>query len=118
MTYYIKTESIQKMLDHGDIITNAMTLNDEFNTSSYIEYEFPDHLAAELFRTGLLHHTRTREPWCDHERSILRESYLKGVDLTKIALSLDRSEGEIFKQLHFLFGPAGDLFEQTIESKN
>ena len=87
MTYYIKTESIQKMLDHGDIITNAMTLNDEFNTSSYIEYEFPDHLAAELFRTGLLHHARTREPWCDHERSLLRESYLKGVDLTKIALT-------------------------------
>lgn len=118
MTYYINTNAIQDMLDSGHISTSAMMIKDDLDDSNYLEFEIPDHVAAALFRTGVLCHARTHEPWPDLERSMLRKAYCDGIDLTRIALSLDRSEGEIFKQLHFMFGPTGDLFDQMSESKN
>ena len=109
MTYYIKPEAIQNLLDNGDIITPALIPDTKFDSSQYIEYEVSDQLAAKLFRTGVLKPPRTNEPWSDYERFILCEAYRNGVDLTQIALTLERTEGAIYGALHHMYVPETPL---------
>lgn len=116
MTYYIKTDAIQRMLDSGDIITTALIPKDEFHSTQYIEHEVSDQFAAELFRTGTLTPPRTNEPWSDYECFILRDAYLKGIDLTQIALALERTEGAIFVALHHMYAPENPLPPDVEES--
>jgi len=116
MTYFIKTEAIQKLLDNGDITTNTLFPDDKFLSTQYIEHEVSNQSAAELFRTGMLTPPRTKKPWSDYECYILRDAYRNGIDLTKIALALERTEGEIFVALHHMYAPEDPLPPDVEES--
>ena len=109
MTYYIKAEAIQNLLNNGDITTYSLIPDTELHSTKYIEHEVSNQVAAELFRIGTLKPPRTKEPWSDREIYLLHDAYRNGIDLTQIALALERTEGAIYAKLHYMYAPEDRL---------
>ena len=117
MTYYIKTDEMQRLLNNGDMFTPAMLPAGDFHSDLYVECDIPDYRAAQLFRSDVLRPPRARKFWTDDERSTLQNSFMNGVGMTKLALLLGRTEGEIYGALHEMFVPE-DTSEHNLEESH
>jgi len=103
MTYYLKKETVQELLDSGKMFTSKVAPENRPSASDVIEWEMPDPIAMKYFRTGVLTAPRGHKPWSQDETSFLINSFMNGVGITTTALLLERNEEEI---INAMLGPA------------